>query len=102
LAKALPSGAHASPGWNYTNLPAIKIGIKYKNRISDDLSCGVVALHGELFFWIDKSCIGYDSNGCKDDLWCEYTYAEKTRINKKITKFYYNKPLNGESDFDDR
>lgn len=102
LAKALPYGAHASPGWDYKNLPAVKIGVKFKDRITGNLSCGVLALHGKLFFWIDKSCVVYDSKRCEDELWSEYRYTDRIREDRVVTKFYYNNPLDCKNDFDDR
>ena len=51
LAKAMPSAAHSSPRWNYKNLPIIKIGIKHKDYIPGELSCGLLLVDGKLHFW---------------------------------------------------
>jgi hypothetical protein len=102
LTKVLKYGAHASPSWNYANakLPVIKIGIKYLDRIPGFFSCGLILIEKEgkkdLHFWIDKSFESHGYNYEDKRIWSEYTYN-----NKPAERYYYLKPLDCNSDFDD-
>jgi hypothetical protein len=97
LAKAMPSAAHSSPGWDYNNLPIIKIGIKHKDYIPGELSCGLLLVDGKLHFWINNT-VKFDGYDFMDKrFWAEYIGSNPA---KKVNKCYYLKPLDCNSDFD--